>query len=284
MLLCNRKQKIAVKSWSLDTYMDTKNGLDKPIKYTAPNPPRLSFHQEELLEAIRFAKEELQKEIQRLYTQPNKLGVKAVRYQEGAEFSRERRLRKDIDNLTVKAIRSLWKRIPGTKGYPGICMKFGELDKESNYEVFYVPGDAIEYHPGIPRWALSHMSLWVHEKRHRAKAEDFGLLAACKMGLETGLRHPADLDLLKRVLRARGVEINSGKVFEKLSRQRTNQLKGKKSKRGRPRKRVRNDKNSWDQIASRLAKEVKKGSIPTTGEGLKILLQKMWPDIDFDKV
>jgi hypothetical protein len=33
-----------------------------------------------------------------------------------------------------------------------------------------------------------------------------------------------------------------------------------------------------------LAEEAKEGSIPTTGEGLKILLQKIFPDIDFDKV
>jgi len=42
--------------------------------------------------------------------------------------------------------------------------------------------------------------------------------------------------------------------------------------------------NSWDRIALGLAKVAKEGSIPTTGEGLKIMLQKMFPEIDFDKV
>jgi hypothetical protein len=35
--------------------------------------------------------------------------------------------------------------------------------------------------------------------------------------------------------------------------------------------------NSWDKIAFKLA-------IPTKGEGLKIMLQKMFKYIDFDKV
>jgi hypothetical protein len=254
----------------------------KNMDDTTPDPPRLSFNQEELLEGIKFCNEELQKEVQRLYVQSDNLGVKAVRYQEGPEFSRERRLRKERDNLMVKAIRSLWRRVPGKEGYPRICMNFIELDEKGNYEVFYAPGDTIEYHPGIPRWALSQMSLWVHEKRHLRSDENYYLLAACKMGLETGLKHPKNIYLLEKVLRARGFNINSEKVVEKLSRsQRTKQLRGKKSKRGRPRKRVRNVRNSWDWIASQLVAE---GLYPITGEGLKIMLQKDFPHIDFDKV
>ncbi len=247
---------------------------------TVPEFPPLNESQKCLLEEIAYAIAELQKEFQMLYTPPDNLNLKALSYHEGAEFSQERRLRKEIDTLTIKAIRSLWRRFPGKRGYPRIRMKFIELDEEGNYEVFYAPGDTIEYHPGIPRWALSHMSLWIHEKRCIRSDEIYNLLAACKMGFETGLRPPLDLDLLKRVLRLRGVDMNSEKELKKLQK-----IDGiKKSKRGRPRKRVRNVRNSWDRIASRLAIEVKKDSIPTTGEGLKMLLQKMWPDIDFDKV
>jgi hypothetical protein len=63
-----------------------------------------------------------------------------------------------------------------------------------------------------------------------------------------------------------------------------------KPKRGRPKKRVRRELNSWDRIASQLGKLAKEGSIPTTGEGLKRRLQRMFSDnidsddIDFDKV
>ena len=258
------------------------------MEVTVLDSPRLSFIQDELLEGIKFCREEIQKELQRLPTRPpdNLYLNELAAYYEGPEFSRLRKLRKENDNLTVKAIRSLWKRIPGTKGYPGICMKFSELDREGNYEVFYAPGDAIEYHQGTPRWALSHMSLWVHEKRHIRSDENYYLLADCKMGLETGLKPPKDLELLEKVLLARGFDIHSEKVIEKLTRHQplAKKLKGNKSRSGRPKKRVRKVRNSWDQIASELVKLAKEGSIPTTGEGLKILLQKIFPNYDFDKV
>ena len=159
-------------------------------------------------------------------------------------------------------------------------------DKDGNYEVSYVPGDGIEYHPEMPRWALEHCCLWIHDKRWLRSDENYYLLADCKMGLETGLKPPKDLYLLEKVLLARGFDIHSEKVIEKLTRHRplAKKLKGNKSRSGRPKKRVRKVRNSWDQIASELVKLAKEGSIPTTGEGLKILLQKMFPNYDFDKV
>jgi hypothetical protein len=56
-----------------------------------------------------------------------------------------------------------------------------------------------------------------------------------------------------------------------------------KFKRSKPKKRVRKVSYSWDKIASQLGKIAKPGTIPTTGEGLKIMLQKMFRHIDFDK-
>ena len=254
---------------------------------TVPDFSRLSFNQEELLAEIKFCKNEIQIELQRLPTHPlDNLSPKELAiYYEGPEFSRLRKLRKENDNLTVRAIRSIWRRIAGKKGYPGICMKLIE-DKEGNYEVSFVPGDGIEYHPRLPRWALEHFCLWIHNKRWIRSDENYYLLAQCKIGLETGLKPPKDLYLLEKVLLARGFDIHSEKVIEKLTRHRplAKKLKGNKSRSRRPKKRVRKVSNSWDQIASELVKLAKEGSIPTTGEGLKILLQKMFPNYDFDKV
>ena len=254
---------------------------------TAPDSPRLSFHQEELLEGIKYCKNEIQTELQRLPRRsldnlnPKELAL----YYEGPEFSLLRRLHEGLDNLTVRAIRSLFRRVPGQKGYPGICIKVVE-DKEGEYQDSYVPGDGIEYHPRLPRWALDHMCLWIHEKRWLRSDKNYCLLADCKMGLETGLKPPKDLALLEKVLLARGFDIHSEKVIEKLTRHRplAKKLKGNKSRSGRPKNRVRKVSNSWDQIASELVKCAKEGSIPTTGEGLKILLQTMFPNYDFDKV
>jgi hypothetical protein len=257
------------------------------MEVTVLDSPRLNFIQDELLEGIKFCREEIQKELQRLPTRPpdNLYLNELAAYYEGPEFSRLRKLRKENDNLSVRAIRSLFRRVPGQKGYPGICMKLLE-DKEGNYEVSFVPGDGIEYHPGLPRWALEHFCLWIHEKRWIRSDENYYLLADCKMGLETGLKPPKDLALLEKVLLARGFDIHSEKVIEKLTRHRpfAKKLKGNKSRSGRPKKRVRKVSNSWDQIASELVKLAKEGSIPTTGEGLKILLQEMFTNYDFDKV
>jgi hypothetical protein len=149
------------------------------------------------------------------------------------------------------------------------------------YQISYVPGDGIEYHPEMPRWALEHCCLWIHDKRRIRSDENYNLLAECKMGFETGLRPPMDYDLLERVLRLRGFDKNSEKDLKKLRKK----IDGiKKSKRGRPKKRVRKAENSWDQIASQLGKLAKEGSIPTTGEGLKIMLQKMFKHFDFDNI
>jgi hypothetical protein len=89
-----------------------------------------------------------------------------------------------------------------------------------------------------------------------------------------------DYDLLERVLRARGFDMLSEKDLKKISKK----DRKNKTKVGRPKKRVRKVSNSWDRIALGLARAAKEGSIPTTGEGLKIMLQKMFPEIDFDKV
>jgi hypothetical protein len=248
---------------------------------TPPDSPRLSFHQDELFEGIKFCREEIQKELQRLPTHPlDNLSPKDLAlYYEGPEFSRLCRLQKDIDRLTVKAIRSLWRRVPGKEGYPGICMKFIE-DKEGNYEISYVPGDSITYHPGLPRWVLEHCCLWIHDKRWIRSSENYYLLAECKMGFETGLQEPMDYDLLERVLQSRGFDMHSEKGLKKIQKK----DKTNKNKRSKPKKRVRKESHSWDKIASQLGKIAKPGTIPTTGEGLKIMLQKMFPHIDFDKI
>jgi hypothetical protein len=247
---------------------------------TSPDFSQLSFMQDELLENIKYCKEE-QIELQRLpgRSLDNMSPKELVLYYEGPEFSRLRKLREEIDNLTVKGIRSLWRRIPGKKGYPGICMKLIE-DKKGNYDVSFIPGDGIKYHPGLPLWALEHFCLWIHEKRWIRSDENYYLLAECKMGFETGLQEPLDYDLLERVLCARGFNMHSEKDLKKIRKK-----DGKnKSEIGKPKKRVRKVSNSWDRIALGLAKVAKEGSIPTTGEGLKIMLQKMFQDIDFDKV
>jgi hypothetical protein len=252
---------------------------------TAPDFPPLTESQKNLLEELEYCIKELKTEIQGLPATPDNLSQKEfIAFHEGSGFSLLRRLHKELDNLTVKAIRSLFWRIPGQKGYPGICLRFIE-DKEGNYEVSYVPGDSIHYYPGLPRWALEYFCLWIHEKRLMRSDVDYYLLADCKMGLETGLKPPKDLVLLEKVLLARGLDY-SEKVIEKLTRYQplAKKLKEKKSRIGRPKKRVRKVNKSWDQIASELAEVAKEGSIPTTGESLKIMLQKMFPEIDFDKV
>lgn len=247
---------------------------------TTPDFSPLTEAHKYLLEDIEYCKAELQKEIQRLHVAPGNMSRKEfVAYHQAPEFSQLRRLREENDRLTVKAIRSLFRRVPGKKGYPGVCMKMIE-DKEGNYKVSYVPGDGIEYHPGLPRWALEHFCLWIHEKRWIRSDENYYLLAECKMGFETGLKEPLDYDLLERVLYARGFDMHSEKDLKKIWKK-----DGKnKSKIGRPKKRVRKVSNSWDQIALGLAEVAKEGSIPRTGEGLKIMLQKMFPEIDFDKI
>jgi hypothetical protein len=185
---------------------------------SAPDSLRLSPKQDELLEEIKFYKEKIQKELQRLPTRPpdNLYLTELAVYYGGPEFSRLRKLRQERDNLTVKAIRSFFRRVSGQKGYPGMYMKFIE-DKEGNYEVTYVPGESIQYHPGLPRWALDYFCLWIHEKRCIRNDRDYYLLTDCKMGLETGLKPPKDLTLLEKVLLARGLDY-SEKVIEKLTR------------------------------------------------------------------
>jgi hypothetical protein len=236
------------------------------MKDTVSDPPPLSPHQDELLEGIKYCIEQIQIELQRLPTSPQLL-----------------RLRRDIDNLTVKAIRSLLWRVPGKKGFPGLSLrviKDIESGGEDDYQFLLEPGDDIKYHPRLPLWALHHFCNWIMDKRFLPSNDDINLLAKCKMGLETGLKLPLDYDLLERVLRFRGFDMHSEKDLKKIRK-----IEGiNKSKRGRPKKQVRKEGNSWDQIASRLGKLAEEGSLPTTGEGLKIMLQNMFPEIDFDKV
>ena len=246
---------------------------------TAPDFRPLSESQIILLEELEYSIKEREKEIQGLPPKPDNLSQKEiVAFHERPEFSRLRKLHEEIDNLTVRAIRSLWRRVPGKTGYPRIRMLI-EYKKGKN-QISYVPGDGIEYHPEMPRWALEHCCLWIHDKRWIRSDEIYNLLAKCKMGFETGLRPPLDFDLLERVLRLRGFDMNSEKDLKKIQK-----IDGIKNpiEEG-TKKRVRKVENSWDQIAFQLGKLAKEGSIPTTGEGLKIMLQKMFPDYDFDKV
>lgn len=249
-----------------------------------PFTPTLTSAQTYLLEEIEYCKAELQKEIRLLPTPPDNLSLKEfVDYRKGPEFFRLHKLNRDIDEITVKAIRSLFRRIPGKRGFPGISLKViknNESGRKDGYQILLVPGLGIKYHPKLPLWALQHFCEWIQDKRFLHSDDDYYLLADCKMGLETELQEPLDYDLLDRVLRARGFDMHSEKDLKKISK-----IDGiNKSKRGRPKKRVRKTENSWEQIATQLGKVAKEGSIPTTGEGLKIMLQRMFPDLDFDKV
>ena len=165
----------------------------------------------------------------------------------------------DIQDLTLKAARS------------GLVKR----DSEGNWHV----------HPELPPWARKHFTELVLSRRGYGQK----LLRKARIGLEDRLKGPRSLEQLElknEVLRLRGVkEEDVSGEFGPVVRPEKKDME--------QRKKVRKERKSWRQVIRQLVEKQlqgqsmtppKKLKIPKTPLGLKKLLKRLFPHIDWDKV
>ncbi|MEW6386153.1 MAG: hypothetical protein AB1491_01360 [Thermodesulfobacteriota bacterium] len=173
-----------------------------------------------------------------------------------------------IDEDTIRALRSgMLKSLPAESRHPGRRFVF---DSQGEYAKV-LPG-AGDFHPELPPWAENHFIEWIQAQRLRKDGRE-SLRKTKIVGLETGMRPPKNITLLKRVLELRGFEFEEDEDPEA-------EMLEKSGKRTRTKK----DRQSWkNHVIPQLVKE---GFFPKeiSPQALKKQLKRHYPYVPWDQV
>jgi hypothetical protein len=229
-----------------------------------PDSPPLTPRQLELLEAIKAEKEK----IKTLPPWDPKTGTWVPEFYE---------IQTKIDDLSVKALRSgLLRSLPAESRRPGFLLVFDSHGESAKV----LPGAGVFY-PELPPWAENHFVEWIQMQRLREKGRE--TLRETKIpGLETGMKRPKNMTLLRRVLELRGYVVTDEMLINAREQR---EIKEKKKTR------TRKEDRPWHRVIKKLVEEglVKKVKTPSgeknpSSQAFKKMLKNRYPLWPWDEI
>jgi len=192
------------------------------------------------------------------------------------------KIRKRIDELSVKVLRFALKPLPAESRLPGFYLEAHYHKGRLMYVDEEIKMGFGSFHPDLPTWAKDHFISWIQYHRagllrHDGRAV---LREAGIVGIETGMPGPPiDLEeierwalIKRRVLEIRGVELEVNDNDDPKNAR----IKGE-------RKRTRKPSATWEMVIDNLVEE-KLLPVQITPQAFKKTLKKHFPEFPWNKV